>query len=342
MIKLMRLPALMIALAVQTAAVAAADDVAQFYRGRTVYIITSTGVGGPYDRGARALARHMPSHLPGNPTMVVQNMPGGGHLLATNHLYNVAPRDGSVIGTVNGTIPVHQVVDGTGVRFDVAKFNWLGSVSSTNLLTIVTARSGIKSFEDLKTRETIAGATGIGSMAAFYPIIMNNMLKTKFRIVPGYKSAGELDLAIESGEIESRSGTTYESIVAERPQWLKDHTIRPIVQIGRVRNKELPDVPLLQELVSTPEEKAVLRLLSGSIIVGRPLLAPPGVPAERVAALRQAFDATMKDQAFLDECARTGVDLDPVDSTILEAAIRDIVSQPPELVEQAKKMIQTN
>jgi len=274
--------------------------------------------------------------------MVVQNMPGGGHVLATNHLYNVAPRDGSVIGTVNGTIPVHQVVDGTGVRFDVAKFNWLGSVSSTNLLTIVTARSGIKSFEDLKTRETIAGATGIGSMAALYPIIVNNMLKTKFRIVPGYKSAGEIDLAMESGEVESRSGTTYESIVAERPQWLKDKTIRPIVQVGRVRNKELPDVPLLQELVSTPEEKAVLRLLSGSIVVGRPFLAPPGVPAERVAALRQAFDATMKDQAFLDECAKTGVDLDPVDSTILEAAIRDIVSQPPELVERAKKAIQPN
>ena len=322
------------------ATLALAGDVEKFFAGKTISFITSTGVAGPYDTTARAMSRHMPRHIPGNPVIVVKNMPGGGHVLATNFMYNNAPKDGTHMGTVNGTIPTHQVIDGTGVRFDARLFNWLGSTASPNLITVTWANSKSRTIQDAMTNEVIAGATGAGSMAALYPTILNNVLGTKFKIVMGYKSAASIDLAMEAGEVESRSGNSYDSLRSDHPDWLRDNRVNILVQIGAKRAKEMPDIPLMHELARNAEERGILVLLSSAVTVGRPVFLPPDVPVDRVAAMRKAFDATMKDPAFLDETKKLGLEIDPTNGEELAKAVNNTINQPPAVIERARKAIQ--
>ncbi len=322
-----------------TANAALADDVEKFFAGKTISFITSTGVAGPYDTTARAMSRHMPRHIPGNPAMVVKNMPGGGHVVATNFMYNNAPKDGTHIATVNGTIPTHQVIDGTGVRFDARQFNWLGSTASPNLISVTWASSQTKTIQDAMRNEVIAGATGAGSMAALYPTILNNVLGTKFKIVMGYKSAGAIDLALEAGEVESRSGNSYDSLRSDHPDWLRENKVNILVQVGAKRAKEMPDVPLMHELARNEEERGILVLLSSAVTVGRPVFLPPDVPPERVVAMRRAFDATMKDPAFLEETKKLGLEIDPTSAEELTKAVNDTINQPPSVIEKARKAI---
>src|SRR5262245_46020847 len=199
-----------------------ADPVEDFYKGKTVTVITSTGVGGPFDLTARALARHMPRYIPGRPTMIVRNMPGGGHVLATNFMFTQADKDGTFIATVNNSVPLHQVLDGRGVRFDARKFNWLGSTGTSNLLTVTWHTSGVRTIADVMARELVTGATGVGSGTFIYPNAMNVVLGTKFKIVMGYKSTAELDLALERGEVLARSGASLAGILQERGSWIKE------------------------------------------------------------------------------------------------------------------------
>lgn len=322
------------------AQIARANDVEKFFAGKTITFITSTGVAGPYDTTARAMSRHMPRHIPGNPVMVVKNMPGGGHVLATNFMYNNAPRDGTHIATVNGTIPTHQVIDGTGVRFDARHFNWLGSTASPNLITVTWSSSKTKTIQDAMKNEVVAGATGAGSMAALYPTILNNVLGTKFKIVMGYKSAGAIDLALEAGEVESRSGNSYDSLRSDHPDWLRNNKVNILVQVGARRAKEMPDVPLMHELGRTEEERNILMLLSSAVTVGRPVFLPQDVPADRVSAMRKAFDATMKDPAFLEETKKLGLEIDPTNWEELTKAVNDTINQPPEVIAKARAAIQ--
>jgi tripartite-type tricarboxylate transporter receptor subunit TctC len=223
-----------------------ADSIADFYKGKTITIIASTGVGGPFDITARALAKHMSRHIPGNPTMIVKNMPGGGHVLATNFMYNQAEKDGTYIATVNNSIPLHQAIGGKGVRFDARKFNWLGSTGTSNLLTVAWHTSGIKSIQDVFKRELVAGATGVGSGTFIYPNTMNVVLGTRFKIVMGYKSTPQINLAMERGEIAARAGASLAGLKQERPDWFKENKIVILFQAGVVREKELPNVPLMQ------------------------------------------------------------------------------------------------
>ena len=318
-----------------------AGDVEKFYAGKTISFITSTGVAGPYDTTARAMSRHMHRHIPGNPAMVVKNMPGGGHVLATNFMYNTAPRDGTHIATVNGTIPTHQVIDGTGVRFDARHFNWLGSTASPNLITVTWTNSKTRSIHDAMKNEVVAGATGAGSMAALYPTILNNVLGTKFKIVMGYKSAASIDLAMEAGEVESRSGNSYDSLRSDHPDWLREGKVNILVQVGAKRAREMPDVPLMHELARTPQERAILVLLSSAVTVGRPVFLPPETPADRVAALRKAFDATMQDPAFLEETKKLGLEIEPTGWQELTRAVNETIDQPPEVIARARAAIQT-
>ena len=185
---------------------ARADAIEDFYKGKTVTIVTSTGVGGPFDLTARALAKHMVRYIPGRPTMIVRNMPGGGHVLATNFMYQQAEKDGTVIATVNNSVPLHQVLGGQGVRYDARRFYWLGSTGTSNLMTVAWHTSGFKTMDDVMQRELIIGATGTGSGTFIYPNAMNVVLGTKFKIVMGYKSTAELDLAMERGEVSARAG----------------------------------------------------------------------------------------------------------------------------------------
>ena len=334
-------PAILISVSLAIGAIpATADPVEDFYKGKTVTIITSTGVGGPFDLTARALAKHMPRFIPGRPTMIVRNMPGGGHVLATNFMYNQADKDGTVIATVNNSIPLHQALDGKGVRFDARRFYWLGSTGTSNLMTVAWHTSGFKTMDDVIARELVAGATGIGSGTFIYPNAMNIVLGTRFKVVMGYKSSAELDLAMERGEVQARSGASLAGILQERAYWIKDKKVFVLTQIGTEREPDFPDVPLMHELAKTDEQRQILNLISLPPSLGRPFFTTPDVPAERAAALRRAFEATMKDAAFLAEAKQLNLEMSPFGGAKAAAIVNETINAPPELVAKAKAILE--
>jgi len=305
------------------------------FEGKTITIVTSTGVGGVYDLTARVIARHMGRHIPGNPTLIVQNMPGGGNVLATNYMYNIAPRDGTVIATVHNAMPLHQVLDGRGVRFDAGKFNWLGSTGPENEVILVWNGVGIDTIDQARKREVVLGSTGAGSGLSIFPIAVNNVLGTKFKIVIGYKTSEDINLALERGEVQARA-FGINSIMAQHPDWLTQHKVAFLAQAGVKRDKELPDVPLLTELAGTGEQRDILKLISAPAGLGHPYLVPPGVPADRVAALRAAFDATLRDKAFLAEVDKLQIAIDPMSAAEVTQIVADTINTQPAVVTKAK------
>jgi tripartite-type tricarboxylate transporter receptor subunit TctC len=309
-----------------------ADD---FYAGKTVTIVTSTGPGGSYDLVARMVATHMPRHLTGNPTMIVQNMPGAGHVLATNYMYAIAPKDGTAIATVDNIIPLHQMLEGKGVHYDAGKFNWIGSTGPENSVAFVWAATGIKTVDDAKKREVILGATGAGSSTIIYATIMNNLLGTRFKIVTGYKSSNEVFLAVEKGELESSTGS-YSSLVTKYQGWLAGKKINIIAQMGYEREKDLLDVPLLTELAKTDEARQIMKLNSSPLALGQPYLAPPGLPAERVAQLRAAFAATLTDKAFLADADKAHFEIEPTSGEDVAKIVNETTHTPAEVIARAK------
>jgi tripartite-type tricarboxylate transporter receptor subunit TctC len=307
-----------------------------FYAGKTITIITSTGEGGTYDFSARTLARHMDKHLPGKPNIIIQNMPGGGHMLATNHMYNVAPKDGTMIATINQSVPTHQVLDGRGVRYDAAKFNWLGALVDRNQTFGVWHTTGVKTFADLKTKEVIAGATGEGSSGFRYPTAINNIFDTKIKIIKGYKSTDEIRVALQRGEVNAQA-TSLGSYLTENPEWVKDKTMVFVLQIGTKRDPLIPDAPLWTELAENADDRAVLNLIGGAINLGRPFLAPPGLPAERVALLRKAFEATINDPGFKADAEKQRLTVNPLTGEEVAQIVQETVNASPAVVARAKK-----
>ena len=305
------------------------------FKGKTITVITSTGAGGTYDVVARSIARLMPRHLPGNPNMVVQNMPGGGNVLATNFMYNVAAKDGTAIASLHNAIPLHQVLDGKGVRYESRKFNWLGSVGPENSVIAVWHTAGIKTFKDLQTKEVILGGTGAGSGIVIFPTIMNNIMGTKFKIVMGYKSSDEVNLAIERGEVQSRS-SGLGSIFSQNTHWITEKKMDFPAQIGFKRDKRIADVPLLQELAWTEEQRQFLRLMSSPTALGKPFVAPPDVPDDRVKVLRTAFAALMADKVFLDEMDQRKIEVDPMGAEEVTQIVLDTFDASAEVIAQAK------
>ena len=310
-----------------------------FYEGKTVTIVTSTGVGGTYDVTARLIARHMPRFIPGRPNMVVQNMPGGGNVLATNFMYAIAPKDGTSIASVHNAMPVQQVLGGQGVRFDAAKFEWLGSTGPETEVILVWHTTGIRTLDEVKTREVILGGTGAGSGLVILPRVMNALLGTKFKIVSGYKSSEDINIALQRGEVEARAFSLI-SITAQRGDWLRDRKITILAQVGAKRAHEIADVPLVTELARSEEDRQVFKLISAAQALGRPYLAPPGVPAERLAILRKAFDATLKDKAFLAEAEKLQIDIDPIGADEVTQLVRETVNAPASVVARAKAAIE--
>ena len=310
-----------------------------FYEGKTITIVTSTGVGGTYDVSARLIARHMPRFIPGRPSMVVQNMPGGGNVLATNFMYTIAPKDGTSIATVHNAMPVQQVLGGQGVRFDSAKFEWLGSTGPETEVILVWHTSNIRTFDELKTREVILGGTGAGSGLVILPRAMNALLGTRFKIVSGYKSSEDINIALQRGEVEARAFSLI-SITAQRADWLRDKKITILAQVGARRAHEIPDVPLVTELAKSDEDRQVFKLISAAQALGRPYLAPPGVPADRLAILRQAFQATLKDKAFLAEAEKLQIDIDPIGADEITQLVRETVNAPASVVAKTKAAIE--
>ena len=328
------------AIAVLSLSAANADPIADFYKGKTITVVTSTGVGGPFDLTARALAKHMTRYIPGNPTMIVKNMPGGGHVLATNFMYQQADKDGTVIATVNNSVPLHQVLGGQGVRYDARRFYWLGSTGTSNLMTVAWHTSGFKTMGDVMARELIIGATGVGSGTFIYPNAMNIVLGTKFKIVMGYKSTAELDLAMERGEVAARAGASLAGIIQERPTWIEGNRVVVLNQIGDVRDPAFSQVPLMHELAKTTEQRQILNLLSLPPALGRPFFTAPDVPAERAVALRQAFESTMKDEAFLKEARQLNLEMNPFGGERAAKIVNDTINVSPELVAKSKAILE--
>ncbi|HTK14285.1 MAG TPA: tripartite tricarboxylate transporter substrate-binding protein [Xanthobacteraceae bacterium] len=315
---------------------AIADPVEDFYKGKTITMIVSTGVGGVFDLTARSVARYMPKYLPGHPDIIVKNMPGAGHKRATIYMYARAARDGTFIGLVNNGIPLQQVVDGSSAQYDASKFNWIGSAGLSNLLTVAWHTTGVRTVQDVMTHELVTGATGISSNGYIYPNAMNLLLGTRFTIVSGYASSPEADLAMERGEINARAGFSLSAIMQEHPGWIKDRKVNVLFQTGMKREAALPNVPLMYEVAKTPEQREILTLLSSAVSLGRPFFTTPDVPKDRVDALRKAFDATMQDHDFVAEAQKLDLDIRPMAGSHLAQIVDKTIHSPADIVEKVR------
>ena len=292
-------------------------------------MIVGAPVGGGYDLYSRLLARHIAKHIPGLPPVVVINMPGSASVNAANYLANVAPQDGTEMLMVVQTLPMAQLTRGIGARFDLARFQWLGSMSDDANVFIAWHTAGVKSIRDVQEREFVVGHASIGGM---YPAIMNKFMGTKFKIVLGYKSGESIDLAMERREIDGRAGASWSSLKAVRGHRLRDKEIDVFLQIGLRKEPDLIDVPLLVDLARNDTERKVLQFYSSLTTVARAIAVGPGVPLGRVTLLRRAFDAAMRDPALLAEAERQSIDIRPVTGERLQELVRQMVHTDPAIL----------
>jgi tripartite-type tricarboxylate transporter receptor subunit TctC len=312
---------------------AAADPVADFYKDKTVTIVVGSDVGGGYDTNARLLSRHIGKFIPGNPTVVVQNRPGGGSITAANYIYNAAPKDGTTIGMVQRGIPLWKLTAQPGVQYDPEKYNWIGNMSAeVSVIAVWQANSPVAKVEDLYTKELVVGGSGSGGENETCPRLLNAVLGTKFKIISGYKSQTEVLLAMERGEVIGNAGLSWPTLKTNKADELKSGKYKVLLQNGLKRDKDLPDVALSLEFAKSDADKQALEFYFTQNTVARPIMAPPGVPAERVAALRAAVQAMAKDQAFKDDAAKLGLDADPMSGEEVQRIVEKLVQTPPEVV----------
>ncbi len=334
------LGAILTALALAPAGIPAAkaDPIADFYKGKNLNVLIGVGAGGEYDLHARLVARHLGKHIPGNPTIVPQNMTGAGGLKMANYLYNVAPKDGTYIGMLGNNFPAQQAIGAKGINFDTSKFGWIGSISPTVETMAVWKTAGVKSLEDARQKEIVAGATGRGAITATFPTMLNALAGTKFKVVTGYRGGNGVNLAMERGEVAARNNT-WSSWKVTKPEWLKNKDIIILVQAGP-KAKDLPGVPTLADVIKDKGDLQVAELIVSGTRLGRPLGAPPGVPAERLKALRDAFDAVMKDPEFLKEAAAAKVEVDPVHGADMQKIVAEVLATPAPQKAKAKALIE--
>jgi tripartite-type tricarboxylate transporter receptor subunit TctC len=326
-----------IVLAGVAAAPAPAQSVADFYRGKTVNVLIGVGVGGEYDLQARLVARHLGKHIPGNPIVVPQNMTGAGGINMANYLFAQAAKDGTYIGMLGNNFPATQAVGGNGVRFDSVKFNWLGTMAPVVETMAVLASTGVKTVDDLRAKEIVAGASGKGAITYIYPSMMNEYLGTKFKIVTGYPGGNQINLAMERAEVQARNNT-WSSWKATKPSWVRDKFINVIVQAGP-RAPDL-DAPSVEELAKTPDERKLIELVTSGTHLGRPMATTPDVPQDRLKALRDAYRATMADPEFRAESEKVGFEVAPVYGEDMQKIVERIMSTPKELASRAKHLVE--
>ena len=319
---------------------AAAQSPADFYAGKRINVVIGYSGGAGYDQYARVLARYMGEHIPGKPTLIPQNMPGAGSRKAANWLYNVAPKDGTTIAMLGQNTATDQALKAEGVQFDVRKFYWIGNMVVVNNVLSTWAASGVKTIEDATKKVATIGGTGAASPSVIYPQVANNLLGTKFKIIAGYPGGGDVNLAMERGEVDGRGSNSWASYKSTKSDWLRDKKVYMLFQVGPKREDDLPDVPLLTELAKTPEQKKVFEVLSADVSVGRPILTTPGVPQDRVAALRKAFDDTFKDKAFLAEAEKQKMDISPMTGAELQKIVGATVEMPDEIIAMVKAAIE--
>ena len=291
--------------------------------------------GGGYDAYGRLLARHIGRHLPGNPAVVVSNVPGAGSIILANNLYNRAPRDGSVIGIVAGDAALDPLFGHSEAHYDALKFSWIGSMNEETSTCFAWHSSPVQSIEDAQHREFIVGTSSSTGTTFSYPTASNALLGTKVKIVSGYDGTNGAMLAVERGELEGMCGTAWNSIRTARPQWLSQKLIRIILQEATRRNRDLADVPTVMDVAKTDRTRQVLQLIYGWQIMGRPILAPPGLAADRIAALRTAFAATLRDPEFLADAEKLRLDIKLVDSAEMTRFLTEVYKTPKDVVEEA-------
>jgi tripartite-type tricarboxylate transporter receptor subunit TctC len=349
MMMLMRFAAAL-ALVAGASVAAKADPVEDFYKGKTINMIVSYGPGGGYDTYGRVLAQHMAKHIPGKPTIVIQNMPGAGSLKGANYIYNVAPKDGTAFGIFARNIPLLALLQtDQNVQFDPTKFTWIGSSSSgENDAYVLISRKDAKnkSIEDLRKKDgppLILGSTGEGTSSDAWPVVLRDMLGFNIKNIGGYTDSGALYLAMERGEIEGRT-TGISSVKSNKPDWLKaDGPMQILVVMGRkTRYPELPNVPTARELAKSDQDRSLIEVLELPYAMSRPFAAPPGVPKERAAALVKAFMETHTDPEYLKDAERLKIDVSPIDGEDVRARIESIRSVPAETLKKVEKIITAN
>ena len=318
--------------------VAFADPVSDFYRGKQLQMVIPSTSGGDYDNRARLVSRHMGRHIPGEPNIVPRNMPGGAGVTGANFIATVAPRDGTVLHALLQNMPVHQAVGGQGTEFDVLAFVWIGNTTSSPNLITAWHTTGVTHITDVFNKVLTVGAP-TGTSAAVYPRAMNMLTGTKFKVIAGYPGGNDVNFAMERGEVGGRGSNSWAAWKATRPHWIAEKKIYHLVQIALERHRELPDVPLMFELARSPQDREVLRFLSADTAISRAIVATPGVPADRVAALRKAFEATMKDPVFLADAAKAGIDISPTSGEAARAVAGEILGASDQVKKKAKEII---
>jgi tripartite-type tricarboxylate transporter receptor subunit TctC len=311
-------------------------DVADFYRGKNLRILVGYGPGAGYDVYARLLGRHIARYVPGQPTVVIQNMPGAASLTMTNYMYNVAPRDGSAIGLPARGLFIEPMFGNDNARFEARKFTWIGSMSRDTATCFSWHTSGIATIEDAMKREVLVGSSGVNGSSHQFPMLVNALIGTKFKPLLGYVDSAGVGLAMERGELEGYCSFTWGSIKSARPKWIEQKLINILLQLTTSKHPELSHVPLAMEYAKDEPARQAFTFVFADQEMGRPVVAPPDVPSERVAALRKAFDDTMKDKDFRADAARMSIDIDPIDGKAVEELLARIYATPQDVVRRVK------
>jgi tripartite-type tricarboxylate transporter receptor subunit TctC len=319
---------------------ARADAVADFYKDKQMRMIIRAAAGTGYDTAARLLTRHMMNYIPGKPSVVNANMPGAGGITSANYVANIAPRDGTILTIVGVGLPIDQAVDlNPALKADLTKFNWVGNLSSSSQIMLTWHTSPTKTLDDAIKRETIIAAAGAGSISSMFPSALNSVLGTKFKIIT-YQDGNAMDLAMERGEVEGRGTLAYVALAATKPHYIRDKLINVLTQISMERSKALPDTPLLLEYAKTDEQRKIFEFLSKAVMIGQPIATTPDVPEDRVAALRLAFDQTMKDSGFNDEARKQGTEISPMSGEQTQQFIHDLMATPQPIKDRVKAAFQ--
>ncbi|MGE0650190.1 MAG: Bug family tripartite tricarboxylate transporter substrate binding protein [Alphaproteobacteria bacterium] len=322
---------------------ASSAGAADYFKGKTVTITVGSSAGGGYDGYARFLARHWGRLIPGNPNVIVKNMPGAGSLKATNFIYNIAAKDGTQVGAVqNGIIfePLFKVMgSGDDAKFDATKLSWIGAVTKETAVMVVWHTTPFKSVADIRKGKVRTGSPGPTTSYGVYPRLMNATMGTNIQVIMGYGGTSDITLALERGEIEAMTGWDYSSLASRKGQWLKDKKVRVLVQFAKKRHPEMPDVPVASELTTSKLNRDVLELISARQEIGRPYIAPPGVPSEAITPLRTSFTAMMKDEAFLADANKSRIEVMPSDHKEALASVKEAFAASPEVVAKARSIL---
>jgi tripartite-type tricarboxylate transporter receptor subunit TctC len=321
------------------AGMANAQSVADFYRGKTITMLIGTSPGNDYDFRARLISRYLGKYIPGEPTIVPRNMPGGGGVQAANWVAKLAPRDGTVLHMIMQNMMAAQALQTPGVEFDTRTFQWIGNTTSTPNVINTWYTTGVTKIEQVKTREVVVGAP-MGTAGFLYPTLLNHVAGTKFKIVTGYPGGNEVNLAMERGEVEGRGSNAWASWKSTKPEWVRDKKLNILVQVGLKRASDLPDVPLLMELASNDADRKLLEFFSADTALSRSFVTTPGTPADRVQALRHAFDQMMKDPDFLAEAAKAQMDMSPASGEESQKIADAIVNTPKDVLTRAKELVE--